>query len=114
MNEITQALEEEITLNKKESWNKLDKTIKLKKLNDYAIIYCKNNNYEHITTKLSVFFKTKLNQRRLTTNKDVIYDIEKMVITDIPNLEYINDMFVLKRNDKRHSTMKSLTPTKKN
>ena len=33
MNEIAQFLEEEIKLNKKESWNKLDKTIKLKKLN---------------------------------------------------------------------------------
>ena len=58
MNEIAQFLEEEIKLNKKESWNKLDKTIKLKKLNDFAIIYCKKHNYaEDICVTLRDFLK---------------------------------------------------------
>ena len=115
MNELAQFLEEEIKLNKKETWNKLDKTIKLKKLGEYAINYCKKQNFdEHVCEQLKEFLKQKLNQRRLTTNKDVIYDVEKMQIVDIPNLIYINDNFILNRNDKRHSTVKSLTPTKKN
>jgi len=115
MNEIAQFLEEEIKLNKKENWNKLDKTIKLKKLNDFATSYCKKHNYaEDICATLCDFLKQKLNQRRLTTNKDVLYDAEKMHIVDIPSLVYINDTFILNRNDKRHSTVKSLTPTKKN
>jgi hypothetical protein len=115
MNEIAQFLEEEIKLNKKENWNKLDKTIKLKKLNDFAISYCKKHNYaEDICATLRDFLKQKLNQRRLTTNKDLLYDAEKMHIVDIPTLVYINDTFILNRNDKRHSTVKSLTPTKKN
>ena len=113
MNEITQVLEDEIKLNKKESWNKLDKTVKLSKLADYAKYYVmKHELDESLISKLSLFLKSKLNQRRLTTNKDVVYDIEKMILTDIPNLLYVNDTFVLERNDKRNSTVKSLTPTK--
>lgn len=113
MNEITQVLEDEIILNKKESWNKLDKTVKLSKLADYAKYYVmKYELDESLISKLSLFLKSKLNQKRLTTNKDVIYDIEKMILTDIPNLVYVNETFVLERNDKRTSTVKSLTPTK--
>ena len=44
MNDITQALEQEIKLNKKETWNKLDKTMKVRKLTNYAAVYCKKNN----------------------------------------------------------------------
>ena len=36
-----------------------------------------------------------------------------MILTDIPNLIFVNDTFILQRNEKRHSTVKSLTPTKK-
>lgn len=113
MNEITQVLEDEIKLNKKESWNKLDKTVKLSKLADYAEYYVnKHGLSETLISKLSIFLKYKLNQKRLTTNKDVIYDVEKMMLLDIPNLLYVNETFVLERNNKRVSTVKSLTPTK--
>jgi hypothetical protein len=115
MNEITQALEQEIKLNKKETWSKLDKTVKIKKLSDFSDLYgSKNNLSVDMIVILKTFLKTKLNQRRLVTNKDLIYDINKMMITEIPNLVMINDTFILQRNEKRHSTVKSLTPTKKN
>ena len=115
MNDITQALEQEIKLNKKETWNKLDKTMKVRKLTNYAAVYCKKNNLsDDYSDRLETFLKLKLNQRRLLTNKDVMYDVDKMVITDIPNLVISNDSFILQRNEKRHSTVKSLTPTKKN
>ena len=115
MNEITQALEQEIKLNKKETWSKLDKTVKIKKLCEFSDLYgSKNNLSVDMIVVLKTFLKTKLNQRRLVTNKDLIYDINKMMITEIPNLVMINDTFILQRNEKRHSTVKSLTPTKKN
>lgn len=115
MNEITQVLEQEIRLNKKESWSKLDKTVKLKKLMEFAEVYGKKNDLSSdIITHLKTFLKTKLNQKRLVTNKDLSYDVNKMIITEIPNLVMVNDTFVLQRSDKRHSTVKSLTPTKKN
>jgi len=125
MNDIQELLSEEITLNKKENWNKLDKTAKLSRLNSFSLTYCQKNqligendlgdpeNAEIVKT-LRIFLKTKLNQKRLVTTKDVVYDVDKQSITSIPCLVYTNDTFVLKRNDKRTSTVKSLTPTKKN
>ena len=125
MNEIEQLLSEEITLNKKENWNKLDKTVKLSRLNSFAVTFCQKNqmvpeenihdpeNAEIVKT-LRLFLKTKLNQRRLLSTKEVIYDVDKQCITSIPCLVHVNNNFVLKRNDKRTSTVKSLTPTKKN
>lgn len=115
MNNITQALEAEIKLNKKESWAKLDKTLKLKKIMDYATVYCKNNGLSQEKCQtLQVFLKNKLNQRRLLTTKEIVYDINKMTITEIPGLFTEDGIFLLKRNEKRNSTVKSLTPTKKN
>jgi len=115
MNNITQALEEEIKLNKKESWAKLDKTLKLKKIMAYAVIYCKKHGLAHDKCLiLQTFLKNKLNQRRLLTIKEIIYDINKMVIIEIPGLVVDDGIFLLQRNEKRNSTVKSLTPTKKN
>ena len=116
MNEISMLLEQEIKLNKKETWNKLDKTMKLKRLNEYASTFCHKLDIddEIKERKLKEFLKLKLNQRRFNTNKDVIYDTEKSVIVSIPNLVYEDNVFILGRNDNRHSTVKCLTPTKKN
>jgi hypothetical protein len=125
MNEIEKLLSEELTLNKKENWNKLDKTAKLNRINSFALTYCQKNQMvpeddvldpenSDIVKTLRTFLKTKLNQRRLVSTKDVTYDIDKQCITSIPSLVYTNDNFVLKRNDKRTSTVKSLTPTRKN
>jgi|TARA_B110001469_G_C9647071_1_gene327628 hypothetical protein len=116
MNNITQKLEEEITLNKKESWTKLDKTLKLKKIMDYVVLYSKKHNFSDDKQKeLQGFLKVKLNKRRLLTTNDITYDINKMTITDIPGLDKTSDgNFLLRRNEKRSSTVKSLTPTKKN
>jgi len=109
-------LDEEIKLNKREPWNKLDKTMKLIRLNEYADTFCKkvDINDEVKIKKLKEFLKQKLNQRRFNTTKDVTYDTEKMLIIDIPNLVYKDNVFILGRNDNRHSTVKCLTPTKKN
>jgi hypothetical protein len=125
MNDIDQLLSEEIKLNKKENWNKLDKTAKITRLNNFALSYCQKNQLiidneiltpdsAEIVKTLRVFLKSKLNQKRLLTTKDVIYDVDKQSISSIPCLVYVNNTFVLKRNDKRTSTVKSLTPTKKN
>ena len=116
MNEISMLLEEEIKLNKKEPWNKLDKTMKLKRLYEYAEFFCKKNNIddEIKVKKLKEFLKQRLNQRRFNTTKEVVYDIEKTTINNIPNLIYENNLFILERHDNRHSTVKCLTPTKKN
>jgi hypothetical protein len=112
MEDLEKMLNAEITLNKKEPWNKLDKTRKLNRLNTYAKVYCNNNNIENVN-KLQTFLRNKLNQKRLLNCKEVIYDTIKQQITDIPSLIYTNNTFVLKRYEKRHPTTKSLTPSKK-
>ena len=90
--------------------------MKLKRLNEYAVSFCNklNINDDVKVRKLKDFLKQKLNQRRFNTNKDVDYETEKAAITNIPNLVYENNVFILGRNDNRHSTVKCLTPTKKN
>lgn len=117
MNELTKMLDDEIKLNKKETWNKLDKTIKLLKLKNFAILYCTKNQInideDNDDNILFDFLKLKLEQRRLINTKDVTYDIEKMVITDIPGLSYVNNEYNLARNTKRVSTIKSLNSNKK-
>ena len=113
MNKLEEMLNNEIKLNKKETWSKLDKTMKISKFNIFANEYCKNNNLnDDEVNKLQLFLKNKLNQRRLMTNKEVNYDIDKQIILLIPNLIYNDNQFILKRNDKRRSTVKSLTPSK--
>ena len=71
---------------------------------------------EPLTVKnLRDFLKLKLNQRRFNSNKDLVYDIEKGSITNIPTLVYEDETFILNRNDGRNSTIRCLTPTiKKN
>ncbi len=116
MNAVSLMLDEEIKLNKRENWNKLDKTMKLKRLNEFADSFCHKHEIadEIRRKKLKEFLKQKLNQRRFNTNKDLMYDIEKGVIVDIPTLFYEEGIFILERIDSRNSTAKGLTPTKKN
>lgn len=113
---LDKFLDNERNNNKNEPWCKLDKTIKTKKLIDYAMIYkLKNDLDDEEETKLVVFFKDLLERKKLQRVKDVIYDKENGVIKEIPALTYIktNRHFTLKNVDKqRVSTIKSLSPKK--
>jgi len=107
-------LNNDIIENAKLTWSKLNKTQKIQKLNDYSEKYCKENNILNKVGKLKGYLKSKLEQKRLLTVKEVEYDKEESAIINIPNLIIINDNFILKRCEKRNSTLKSLTPAKKN
>jgi len=114
---IDKILEKEKLHNKTETWNKLDKTQKIQKLHAYAEKYGKDNKLTHSDLKsLKVFFIDCLEKNKLQKSKDVNYDKEKQEITSIPSLFFssINRNFTLKITDpKRVSTLKSLTPRKK-
>lgn len=103
--------------NCKVNWNKLIKSAKFQKLEEYSILYCQKNNIS-CDNFLKIFnmLKNKLNQGRLTNNKDVIYDTENQIIINIPAIQYNekNNTFMLKREERRKNTLKSLTPSKKN
>jgi hypothetical protein len=113
-NIIDSLLEKEKLHNKSETWNKLDKTIKIQKLHIFAEKYGKENNLPVKDIKsLKLFFVDCLEKNKLQKTKDVNYDKEKREIISIPALFFnvTNRNFTLKILDaKRVSTLKSLTP----
>jgi hypothetical protein len=113
-NNIDSILENEKQKNKSDSWNKLDKTVKIQKLHAFAEKYGRDNGYPAKEVKnLKVFFVDCLNKSKLQKTKDVVYEKETGEITAIPALFFnsITHNFTLKIMDsKRVSTLKSLTP----
>jgi hypothetical protein len=113
-NTIDKLLENEKNMNKTESWNKLDKTIKIQKLHAFAEKYGKEHSLPIKDTKtLKAFFVDCLEKGKLQKTKDVNYDRDSREILSIPALYFnvTNRAFTLKIVDaKRVSTLKSLTP----
>ena len=109
---IDNILENEKQHNIKDTWNKLDKTVKILKLNTYAVKYCLENKSEsYDSDSLMVFFKKSLERNKLQKKKDLVYDTDTNEIVAIPSLFFQETDFFLKDTDnKRTSTMKSLTP----
>ena len=111
---IDSILENEKQKNKIDTWNKLDKTIKMEKLQIFADKYGKEHGYQLKDIKsLVVFFNDCLEKNKLQKKKDLVYDKDTYEITSIPSLYFntINHNFTLKNLDsKRVSTLKSLTP----
>jgi len=114
---IDRLLENEKQQNKKETWNKLNKTVKIEKLHLYAEKYKKEHNITDKDSKLlKAFFISCLEKNKLQKTKDLIYDKETQEIIDIPSLSFHSETrnFTLKNTDKsRVSTLKSLTPKTK-
>ena len=113
---INDFLDRERANNKKETWNRLDKTIKLRKLQEYCLRYGKENNLaQSKIDQLSQYLKNCLERKRFERVKDINYDKENQTIRSIPNLLYSKQSkrFTLKRSEKRVSTLKSLGPSRK-
>lgn len=112
--EVDTILEKETQQNKNESWNKLNKTLKLQKLNNYAVKYGSDQNYsEKEIFNLKQFFLDSLERGKLQKTKEVIYDKNTQSINEIPGLflHPTNHNFTLRITDaKRISTLKSLAP----
>ena len=113
---IDDLLEQENTQNKAESWNKLNKTMKIQKLNSFSEKYGKEHNYNKEKIKqLQAFFVDILDKKKLQTTKDVVYNKITKEVTDIPGLFFhpTNRTFTLRADKNRPSTLKSLGPTRK-
>lgn len=109
-------LESEKITNSNEPWSKLDKTAKIKKLFVFSENYKNDNNLsEEEHQQLNSFFRDCLDKKKLQRVKDVNYNKDTGEIKDIPAL-YFNkptNHFTLKNLDKRVSTLRGLTPKKK-
>jgi hypothetical protein len=111
---VDKLLEMEKQHNKNEQWNKLDKTVKIQKLHQYAEKYGKEHSLPVKDIKsLKMFFVNCLENNKLQKAKDVVYDKNNREINSIPSLHFNQQSrnFTLKITDaKRVSTLKSLTP----
>lgn len=111
---IETMLEKEKQYNKTETWNKLDKTVKIQKLHQFSEKYGKDHAMPMKDIKLlKIFFIDCLDKNKLQKTKDVVYDKERREIISIPTLHFnqTNHNFTLRILDaKRVSTLKSLTP----
>jgi hypothetical protein len=112
LSSLDKFLEDEKTTNQNEPWCKLNKTIKTKKLIEYADTYKDIDDEEK--SLLITFFKESLERKKLQRVKDVVYDKVNGQIKEIPALTYIkaSKHFTVNNMDNRVSTMKSLTPKK--
>jgi len=115
---ISVFLETESHANKQESWNKLDKTQKLIRLNKYVdnILREKHNLSDNECIKAKNYLQKCIERRNLQKTKEINYNKQNNFIENIPYLNFIETSrtFILKRDDKHISTIKSLPPEKKN
>jgi hypothetical protein len=117
LNAMDSILEKETSHNKTESWNRLDKTVKLQKLAAFAEKYGRDHALSaKDVLSLRTFFQESLEKNKLQRTKDVIYDKEAHEIKAVPALYYntTSRHFTLRITDtKRVSTLKSLTPLRR-
>ena len=114
---ISSFLENESSANKKETWSKLDKTQKVIRLHNYAESLDKQYDLSDEEIKnLKNYLVRCLDRKCLLKSKEVTYDKDNNKITNIPFLFFNKDnrVFILKKDDKHVSTIKSLPPEKKN
>ena len=111
---IDDLLELENQQNKKETWGKLNRTLRLHLLHNYAEKYGKENGAQPKEVKqLKQYLTISLDTKKLNRAKDLAYDRDKQEIINIPHLFFhpITRVFTL-RNESRISTLKSLGPRK--
>jgi hypothetical protein len=113
---INTFLEKETITNKTESWNKLDKTGKIRLLNNYVdTLVVEHNLSLSDVSDLKKYLIDSLDKKKLQHVKDVQCDKITGKIISIPTLQFngTTKKFTLKRAEKRVSTLKSLGKGKK-
>lgn len=109
--DIDALLENEHQNNKKDSWNKLNKTTKLIKLLSFAEKYGNTHHFsEEEIISMQEFLTDSLETKKFQKTKDVVYDKIANEITEIPGLVMHQNKISLRLDGKRVSTLKSLTP----
>ena len=105
--QLDKILDQEKLKNEKENWNKLNKTRKIKLLDNYADNYAEKNNLtEEAKVNLKEFLKYNLVTTKLLKVKDVTYNKTTKTIEKISNLHYDKNRFTLKRNKQKNKTVK--------
>ena len=114
---LDKFLEDNKISNQNDTWSKLDKTTKVKKIVLFVDKYCVEHNYsEQEKAMLVVFLNDCLDRKKLQRVKDVIYDKTIGEIKEIPSLLFnkVNNRFTLRNVEKKNSTVKCLSTKKTN
>lgn len=115
INNLDLFLENERCVNQSETWVKLDKTTKHKKLEEFVQKYADDKNLtDKEKTELGVFLKEAVDKKKIYKVKDIIYDKVNNSIKEIPGLIFLKSEhknFTL-RNTTKMTTLKSM-PKKK-
>jgi len=94
-------------------WSKLNKTMKLCKLNEFVEKYSKTQDMNcNEECELIKLLHDSLNKKQLQKAKDINYDKNDGTIKNIPNLVFNKNSrkHTLKNNEKKTSALKSLAP----
>lgn len=116
INNLDLFLENEKSANQSEPWNKLDKTTKYRKLQEFAEQYAEEKLLnEKEKNELVIFLKDAVDKKKIHKVKDIIYDKINNLIKEIPGLVYLktdHKNFTLKNMSTKMTTLKSI-PKKK-
>jgi hypothetical protein len=116
MSNLDIFLENESANNKKEVWNKLDKSMKIDKINLFIkTLKTKHKLDQDETLQLKSYLYSTIEKKGLSRNKDIDYEKETGKIKNIPLLHFnpVTRKFTLKKHEKHVSTAKCLGPKKK-
>ena len=114
--EVDDFLEQERSMVKVLPWNKLDKSNKIKKIQDYTNIFCDENGFGDVDH--SIIFNhliSCLNKKRLQRTKDVVYDKEHGKILNIPGFSYDSEKrkIVMIRDERKSSVSTNISRNSK-
>lgn len=107
---IDKLLTIETKSNKSDSWTKLDKTTRILKLKLFVeTILGPRNNLSSFEKEQCTKYLVKNINKGIRLSKDVVYDIENCIITDIPALEFVNmsRVFTLRKTELSESSGKT-------
>lgn len=114
---IDDFLLKEKNTNKITTWSKLGKIHKVDKINNYIESEVKEqyNLDDTEISELKSYLKVRLERKKLTNAKEIVYDKDKQKVLDIPGLIFNTQSrkFTLKNNDKKPSSIKNLPNYKK-
>lgn len=114
---IDDFLLNEQKINKNSTWAKLNKMHKVNKLN-YFVNENLSETYqlnECEIQEVKDYLKQRLERKKLTNNKEVLYDKDKQLITELPGFNFNKQTrkFTLKNIDKKANSLKNLPNYKK-
>lgn len=93
----------------KQPWNKLNKSLKLKRLMDFADRYSASETLDDVKkAQLKQMLKDKLDKKCLQKIKDVVYNADEERIERIPALYMVHNKYTLRSDS--ISPLSSLTP----